>query len=560
MDSCMVLIISPQFNALSFWSYKKACEVAGVKYPTIPLGLLTVAALLPSSWQIRFVDRNAEALKPADLGWADLVMTGGMLPQQRDMLDLIDLAHTHGKPIVVGGADATSSPHVYAGADFRVLGEAELVIDDFVNAWRSGQRKGVFEAEKFQADVTKTPIPRYDLLNFRNYLYVGVQFSRGCPFNCEFCDIIELFGQVPRAKTNEQILAELNALYNLGYRGHVDFVDDNLIGNKKALRRLIPELIAWQKARNFPFAFSTEASVNLADDDQLLQNLREANFFAVFVGIESPDADTLLSMQKKQNTRRNLLESLHKIYSAGIFVVSPFIIGFDTENASAASGIIDCVEAAPLPIFMLNLLYALPNTQLTRRLAKEGRLHVGHEFAPDVSFACTTGLNFETKRPRRDILLDFKTILEKAYKPAHFFGRLRRLIPLLNCPPQRSKPRPREVATLLRLVWHMTVTRPELRGDFLRTLFDCLRHNPNALGPICTAVLMYAHIGPFSRYVIDKVAQQIATIDAGQWKEAAVVVPPAQAIPERLPAAASLGSGENIGERLLPCTDGRVSP
>ncbi len=370
-DTTRVLLVAPQFTGQSFWSYKKSCKVAGLKYPTIPLGLLTVAALLPPSWQLRFIDRNAEALEPTDLDWADLIMTGGMLPQQFDILNVVNMAHAHGKPIVVGGPDVTSSPHVYERADFRMLGEAELIIDEFVNAWRAGTRKGVLEAEKFQADVTKTPIPRYDLINFDNYVYVGVQFSRGCPFNCEFCDIIELFGRVPRVKTPAQILAELDRLYELGYRGHVDFVDDNLIGNKKALRQLMPELIAWQKAHRFPFAFSTEASINLADDERLLNDLREANFFLVFVGIESPDADTLVSMQKKQNTRRNLVTSCgrstsrHHGHCRSHRRLRP-------EKESTAAGILDYIESGPLPMFLLSLLYALPNTQLSRQLGRKG--------------------------------------------------------------------------------------------------------------------------------------------------------------------------------------------
>jgi radical SAM superfamily enzyme YgiQ (UPF0313 family) len=536
-EATKVLIIAPRFHAYSFWSLKKACELAGAKYPTAPLGLLTVAALLPSAWEIRFVDRNAEELEPANLDWADLIMTGGMLPQQRDILNLIDMAGAHGKPIVVGGADITSSPHVYTKADFRVIGEAELVIDDFVAAWQSGKRKGVFEAAKFQADVTKTPIPRYDLLNFKNYVCVDVQFSRGCPFNCEFCDIIELFGRVPRAKAPAQVLAELDRLYELGYRGHVEFVDDNLIGNKKALRRLIPELIAWQKARNYPFAFSTEASVNLSDDDQLLRDLQEANFFMIFVGIESPDTGTLVSMQKKQNTRRSLVQSVQKINEAGIFVIAGFIVGFDNEQSSTASGIIEYIEAVPLPLFMLSLLYALPNTQLTRRLTQEGRLHVGHELAPDASIGGSAGLNFETKRSRREILSDYKTILEQGYSPETFFERLRRLIHILKCPAPRGKPRRREVITLLRLIWHMTVTRPELRGEFLRTLFDCLRFNPRALGPISTMILAYTHFGPFSRFVIGRLEQEIAAIDAGQWDQPRFVALPPLASAERELAA-----------------------
>ncbi len=218
--------------------------------------------------------------------------------------------------------------------------------------------------------MTKTPIPRFDLLNFSYYLHIGVQFSRGCPFLCEFCDIIELYGRVPRAKTNAQMLAELEALYQLGYRGHVDFVDDNLIGNKKAVKAFLPELKKWLEERDYPFEFTTEASLNLADDADLLRLMSEANFVGVFVGIESPDPETLIMAQKKQNTRRNIAASVHKIYAAGLFVTAGFIVGFDTEKVSVADAMVDLIEEANIPICMLGLLYALPNTQLHRRLAQ----------------------------------------------------------------------------------------------------------------------------------------------------------------------------------------------
>ena len=219
-------------------------------------------------------------------------------------------------------------------ADFQVLGEVEDVIHDFVAAWQRGERSGVFKAEKFTIDVTKTPMPRFDLLKFDQYLYICIQYSRGCPFTCEFCDIIELYGRVPRTKTNDQILAELQYLYDLGYRGHVDFVDDNLIGNRKSLRVFLPLLKDWQEAHGYPFEFSTEASINLADDDELLAALKACNFWLVFVGIESPDPATLVAMRKKQNTKRNLAESVHKIYSYGIAVTAGFIVGFDTEKTN----------------------------------------------------------------------------------------------------------------------------------------------------------------------------------------------------------------------------------
>ena len=279
-----VLLVFPTFNPHTFWSFKETCELVGARYPAPPLGLITLAALLPSDWECRLVNCNTMKLTDADIDWCDMVMTGGMIPQQYQTLAVIKRCQARGKTVVVGGPDATSSPHVYATADFLVLGEAEGIIDVFVAAWLRGERQGRFDAEKFTADVTKTPVPRYDLLDFSHYIYIGLQFSRGCPFTCEFCDIIELYGRVPRAKTNEQMLAELDYLYELGYRGHVDWVDDNLIGNKKALKRLLPELKKWQGARLFPFKFSTEASLNLADDDDLMRSMAECNFFTCFIG------------------------------------------------------------------------------------------------------------------------------------------------------------------------------------------------------------------------------------------------------------------------------------
>jgi radical SAM superfamily enzyme YgiQ (UPF0313 family) len=265
MTAPNVLMVFPRFNQNSFWSLQAACDIWGVKCPSPPLGMMTLAALLPKDWNIRLVNRNAEELAPTDLDWADVVMTGGMLPQRADSLVIIEMCKAKGKPVAVGGPDPMSSPEIYAHADFSVLGEAEGIITEFIDAWNRGDRKGVFVAERFKVDVTKSPIPRFDLINFKHYLYVGVQFSRGCPFNCEFCDIIELYGRVPRSKTNEQMLAELQALYDAGYRGHVDFVDDNLIGNKKSLKIFLPALAQWQKERRYPFQFSTEASMNLAD-------------------------------------------------------------------------------------------------------------------------------------------------------------------------------------------------------------------------------------------------------------------------------------------------------
>ncbi len=534
-DATKVLLISPRFAGRTFLSLEAVCEVYGGRAMTAPLGLITVAAMLPPSWECRLVNRNTEDLTDADIDWADLVMIGGMMPQRPDILDLIDIVHARGKPVVVGGPDVTSSPEAYEAADFRVLGEAESIIGDFIRAWEAGDRGGRFEAERFTADVTTTPVPRFDLLKRKQYTYFGVQFSRGCPFTCEFCDIIELYGRVPRFKTPSQMLAELDTLYRMGYRGQLDFVDDNFIGNKKAVKAFLPHLIEWQKAHGYPFSLSTEASINLADDDVLLGLMREANFGIIFVGIESPETDTLVSMQKKQNTRRVMADNIHKLYGAGILVIAGFILGFDTEKDGVADSMIDCIEETSIPMCTLGLLFALPRTQLTRRLAKERRLfsvsYLQRRSAETGgSDQCVSGLNFETKRPRRDVLVDYRHVLDRIYSPDAFFGRVQNVATMLRRPTlDRSNDRDpppklifgvprRDLVMLWRIVWRLAVRQPHALWPFLKLFRWCIANFPGALPAVGTFTAFYLHVGPFSRFVMKNIDRQIAEIDAGQWK------------------------------------------
>jgi radical SAM superfamily enzyme YgiQ (UPF0313 family) len=513
--ACRVLLIYPQFVPNTFWNYRATCELFGVRYPAAPLSLITVAAMLPQTWEFHFVNRNAEQLHDDDIRWADLVMTGGMINQQPDCLHLIDRCHAHGKLVVVGGPDVTSSPHIYSSADFQVLGEAEDVIKEFVDAWESGARSGVFKAEKFDIDVTKTPIPRFDLLKFDQYFYVCVQYSRGCPFTCEFCDIIELYGRVPRTKTNKQMLDELQRLYQLGYRGHVDFVDDNLIGNKKALKQFLPELKKWLEAHDYPFEFSTEASINLADDDELLRMMREANFFTVFVGIESPEREALVATKKKQNTRRDISASIQKIYRAGMFVTAGFIMGFDNESASIAEAMVQCIDDCAIPICMVGLLYALPNTQLTRRLAAEGRLHQGHDFVNPARAGdqCMFGINFDPKRPPSDIFSDYREVLDRVYAPEAFARRLRRLSDLLDRSSSRRRAPEGDIKFRSPITEHFDMIAnymPEVSAIFQETLRYCASTNPRALRFIFLMMGIYMHLGPFSRRVMVEIDARIA--------------------------------------------------
>jgi radical SAM superfamily enzyme YgiQ (UPF0313 family) len=506
-----VLMVFPRFPERTFWSLRAACDFFGARCPAPPLGLITVAALLPREWQVRLRDRNAEEMTAEDLEWTDLLMTGGMLSQRDDTLAVMALARACGKPVVVGGPDVTSSPDEYAAADFRVLGEAENLLDQFVAAWRAGARRGTFAGARADVDVTNSPVPRFDLLNFKHYLNIGVQFSRGCPFNCEFCDIIELYGHVPRAKTNEQMLRELETLYLAGYRGHVDFVDDNLIGNKRALKRFLPILREWQAARRYPFQFSTEASINLADDAQLLQMMRDANFFFVFIGIESPDSQTLVATQKKQNTRRDIANGVRKIYAAGMVVTAGFIVGFDAESSGVAEAMVACIEATSIPACIVGLLTALPGTQLTRRLTREGRM-----LAADATLCLgdAAGLNFVTLRPRREVLADYAEVLEDIYAPAAYFERVRVMGRALNLPHFHIFPVRGAIwgiRMLVAAVWHLGIRSTEVRRHFWRTLIDTMLHRIGSLEAVVGMMILYTHLGPFARYLIGEVNRLLAT-------------------------------------------------
>ena len=509
-----ILMVHPRFRSDSFWNYQAACKIFGAKYPAPPLGLMTVAAMLPSAWDIRLLDENATALLDEEILWADYVMTGGMLPQQAAILALCERCHRLERPVMVGGPDISSSPQLYETADFRVLGEAEAVIEDVIAALTRGDISGTFESVRFTVDVTKTPVPRFDLIDFKNYVHLNVQFSRGCPFLCEFCDIIELYGRKPRAKNNAQMIAELDRIFALGFRGHVDFVDDNLIGNKKAVKAFLPELIAWQKAHGYPFEFTTEASLNIADDPEFLNLMRDANFFAMFVGIESPDPKVLALAQKKQNTRRDIAASIHKIYESGMFVIGGFIVGFDDESDEMAAELVRLIDEASIPVSMVGLLYALPDTQLTRRLAKEGRLHPDHDRTHgegDDQFLA--GLNFDPTRPPRDVLTDFRNIVGGIYQSQHYFRRVTRTCLTLDMSGAngdlRSWTWKQDLMGAVRFLWHINVKAPQMRKPVFAMIWTLWRRNPRSLKAALIMAALYTHLGPFSRYVVQGIDRRL---------------------------------------------------
>lgn len=516
-----ILMIHPKFVGGSFWSLEAAVQLYGAEYPMPPLGLATVAALLPQDWPVRLLDRNVEPVTDADIAQADLIMTGGMLPQRIDLLDTIGRAQALGKKVVVGGPDVMSCPHIYEQADFMVLGEAEGLIEQFIAAWRRGDESGRFEGERAQVDVTTSPRPRFDLFNLRKYGQMTVQFSRGCPFTCEFCDIIELFGRRPRAKTHEQVFAELQLIYELGHRGNIFFVDDNLIGNKPAVRAFLRDLIIWQEEHGYPFDFSTEASINLADDPELMTLMSQAGFLGVFVGIESPDPEVLNATGKKQNTRRDIAESIHEIYAHGMSVMGGFIVGFDAEKGPVGDSIADLIEEAAIPVAMIGLLFALPETALTKRLEREGRMHP----LPDPEQLrnlgnvdhCTQGLNFDTLRPRAEVLSDYRRVVARSYDLTAYHRRVRRMTDLLRfqndvIDPLRSGVW-KNVLFFLRLSWTLGIKAREGKRLYWGTLRHALRSDSRSLDSVMLCLGFLVHIGPFSKTVIKAIDAKIAELE-----------------------------------------------
>ena len=419
------LIVQTKFSEHSFWNYQDVCKITGAKYPAAPLGLLTLAALLPQQWKFKLIDENVEPLTDEHLQWADIVCTGGMLPQQRSMIEFIGRAHKLNCTVVIGGPDPTSQPELYKEADFLVLGEGEITIPMFIKALRKGDKKGIFVSEE-KANMLEAVVPRYDLIRFRDYIMIGVQFIRGCPYNCEFCDIIELFGRVPRFKTNEQVIKELQYLYDLGHRGHIDFVDDNFIGNKRKAKELLRDIKKWSVEHKYPFYFSTEASVNLADDEELLQLMKDVDFRYVFLGIETPENETLAISQKNQNVNKSIEDAVRKIMSYGIVCNGGYIMGFDSESPEIAHNMITSIQDSGISMAMVGLLYALPNTQLTRRLESEGRLFQNASKSIDEKDIdqSTGGLNFITKKPRVEIINNYVQVIKHIYEPVNYFKRV----------------------------------------------------------------------------------------------------------------------------------------
>lgn len=403
----------------TYWSFKYALSFVGKKAAIPPLGLLTVAALLPPSYEVKLVDMNVSSLTDEMILEADLIFTSAMIVQKGSLAGLAERCQRLGATLVAGGPYPSSSYAKIKNVNFFVLNEAEITLPQFLHDWEMGQAKHIYE-DHGKADITNSPVPCFDLLpSLNHYEAMPVQYSRGCPFNCEFCDIIEMFGRQIRTKTNQQILRELTLLFCLGWRGSVFIVDDNFIGNKRNVKQLLPAIADWQKKNHYPFTLFTEASINLAENEELLNMMRDAGFNMVFIGIETPDEKTLVNTGKSQNVKQDMLQSVIKIQDKGIEVAGGFIVGFDSDPSDIFERQINFIQQSGIVLAMVGLLTALPNTQLFRRLKKEGRL-----------LAESTGnnthdlfLNFKPKMDLATILEGYKKILAHIYSPKAYFDR-----------------------------------------------------------------------------------------------------------------------------------------
>ena len=412
------LLLYPQFPD-TFWSFKHALKFIGKRASLPPLGLLTVAAMLPAEWEKRLVDVNVRALRRKDLAWADVVLISAMIAQRPSTVQLIARCRAAGKTIVAGGPLFTVEHAQFPDVDHFVLNEAETTLPGFLADFARGVARRVYSSTELP-DLGGTPTPRWDLVDLRRYASMSVQYSRGCPFDCDFCSVTAMFGHRPRVKTSAQIIRELEGLRQSGWRGTVFFVDDNFIGNKRSLRDdLLPALIRWRHGRR-GFAFYTEASINLADDAELMRLMVAAAFDQVFVGIETPEEASLTECNKRQNRSRDLIADVKRIQRAGLEVQGGFIVGFDNDPPTIFQRQIDFIQKSGIVTAMVGLLQAVPGTKLHERLHQQGRL-LGETTGDNVDG--TT--NFIPRMNREALHRGYRRVMDHLYAPGPYYQRIR---------------------------------------------------------------------------------------------------------------------------------------
>lgn len=417
-----ILLVYPKYPE-TFWSFKYALKFISKKASYPPLGLLTVAAMLPGEWEQRLVDMNVKPLKDEDILWADYVFVSAMSIQSESAHSVISRCTTLGIKVVAGGPLFTARHEEFEDVSHFVLNEAEITLPLFLADLKNGLPRRLYTSPQW-ADVSSTPAPRFDLIDMKKYAAMNIQYSRGCPFDCDFCNITVLYGRTPRTKGKKQTLAELESIYNRGWRGGVFFVDDNFIGNKGKLKKeILPAVIEWMEKRDHPFTLSTEASINLADDEDLMRLMVRAGFDSVFIGIESPNEESLAECNKFQNRNRDLIASVRKIQKAGLEVQAGFIVGFDKDPASIFNRLVAFIQESGIATAMVGLLNAPRGTKLHRRLEQEGRL------LKDVTGDNTDfSINFIPRMSSETLINGYRNILHTIYSPKHYYARVKKFL------------------------------------------------------------------------------------------------------------------------------------
>lgn len=481
-----ILLVNPK-TPDTYWSFNHALRFIAKKAANPPLGLITVAAMLPEAWEKKLVDLNVTSLHDKDIQWADFVFISAMSIQQDSVREVVGRCKNHQKKIVAGGPLFTGEPENYLDIDHLVLNEAEITLPQFLSDLEVHRVKKIYRTEE-HASMDGSPVPDYSLLNQRKYAQLSIQYSRGCPFNCEFCEITALLGRRVRTKSTRQILLELDNIYETGYRGNVFFVDDNFIGNKKKLiQKLLPAIIGWNKNHGHPFDFTTEASINLSDDPELMQLMREAGFIKVFIGIETPDENSLEECDKKMNKQRDLIHCVNKIQSNGMEVMAGFIVGFDSDSPGIFQRQIDFIQKSGIITAMVGLLNAPNNTRLYERLSREGRI-------TDYASGDNTGysINFIPKMDKEVLLNGYQTILNNIYSSKAYYERVIRF--LKNFPPTFTSQTKLTFGRILALLRSMLILGVFTRNQlyYWRLFFWSLINRPR-LFPLAITYSIYGY-------------------------------------------------------------------
>jgi radical SAM superfamily enzyme YgiQ (UPF0313 family) len=486
-----ILLVEPR-TPETFWSLRHALRFVGKKAANPPLGLITLAGMLPRHWRLKVVDQNTETLTDEHLLWADHVMVSAMTIQRQGVVDLASRCRRLGKTLIGGGPLFSSEPDAELDVPHVMVGEAEELASELVADLAAGALKPRYTATRFP-DLALTPVPRWDLLQLDHYATLSVQSCRGCPFDCEFCDVVALNGRKPRYKSPEQFIAELEDLRRRGWSEPVFIVDDNFIGNRARCRELLEAIIAWRRRTGARMIFVTEASVDMAGDPDLLQLMVRAGFKKVFLGLETPSAESLRECRKLQNLRGDLVDAVNTIQGAGLEVMGGFIIGFDNDEADIFQRQFEFIQKAGVVTAMVGLLQALPRSRLYRRLAGEGRLR--GDSGGDNTLAV---FNFETRLNRDFLVENYRTLMRKLYEPCHYYQRIRTFLASHRVDGPPTPVTWRDIGAVIKSFWLMGVVHPGRRA-YWSLLATTLRRHPAQFGMVITLVITGHHFRQVAR-------------------------------------------------------------